>query len=50
MTMTDAKLGMTKESMANKVLPFLIPLSIENGLTVSQVKMPPPPIDILVYA
>jgi len=39
MTMTDAKLGMTKEAMANKVLPFLIPLSIENGLTVSQVKV-----------
>jgi hypothetical protein len=37
MTLPDAKLGMTKEVMANKVLPFLIPLSIENGLTVSQV-------------
>ena len=48
MTMTDAKLGMTKESMANKVLPFLIPLSIENGLTVSQVKLLLPATEILV--
>ena len=33
---TNSKLGLTKEVMANKVLPFLIPLSIENGLTVQQ--------------
>jgi len=33
---TNSKLGLTKEVMANKVLPFLIPLSIENGLTVAQ--------------
>lgn len=39
MTMSDAKLGMTKEVMANRVLPFLIPLSIENGLTVTQVTL-----------
>ena len=31
---TNSKLGLTKEVMANKILPFLIPLSIENGLTV----------------
>jgi len=37
MTLSDAKLGMTKEVMATKVLPFLFPLSIENGLTISQV-------------
>jgi SCY1-like protein 2 len=37
MTLSDAKLGMTKEVMATKVLPFLFPLSIENGLTVTQV-------------
>ena len=33
---SNSKLGLTKEVMANKVLPFLIPLSIENGLTVAQ--------------
>merc|ERR1719318_1358933 len=33
---SNSKLGLTKEVMANKVLPFLIPLSIENGLTVQQ--------------
>jgi hypothetical protein len=38
MTLSDAKLGMTKEVMATKVLPFLFPLSIENGLTVTQVE------------
>lgn len=27
---------MTKEVMANKVIPFLVPLSIENGLSVTQ--------------
>lgn len=27
---------MTKETMANKVIPFLVPLSIENGLTINQ--------------
>lgn len=34
--MTHKKLGMTKETMANKVIPFLVPLSIENGLTINQ--------------
>ena len=33
---SNAKLGLTKEVIAHKVLPFLIPLSIENGLTVKQ--------------
>ena len=33
---SNSKLGLTKEVMANKVLPFLLPLSIENGLTVAQ--------------
>merc|ERR1719167_1107520 len=33
---SNSKLGLTKEVMANKILPFLIPLSIENGLTVAQ--------------
>jgi SCY1-like protein 2 len=37
MAFSDSKLGMTKEIMATKVLPFLFPLSIENGLTVNQV-------------
>ena len=36
MTLSDNKLGMTKEVIATKVLPFLFPLSIENGLTVLQ--------------
>ena len=36
MTFSDNKLGMTKEIIATKVLPFLFPLSIENGLTVLQ--------------
>lgn len=34
--LTHKKLGMTKEVMANKVIPFLVPLSIENGLSVTQ--------------
>ena len=33
---SNAKLGLTKEVIAHKVLPFLIPLSIENGPTVKQ--------------
>lgn len=36
MTMNEAKLGLTKEVLATKALPFLIPLSIENGITVNQ--------------
>ena len=36
LAVTSSKLGLTKEEMANKALPFLIPLSIENGLTVMQ--------------
>ncbi len=36
MTLADAKLGMTKEVVATKVLPYLFPLSIENGLSVAQ--------------
>lgn len=34
--MSNKKLGMTKEVMATKVIPFLVPLSIENGLTIVQ--------------
>ena len=34
--MSEAKLGLTKEVMATKVLPYLFPLSIENGLSVAQ--------------
>lgn len=34
--MGHKKLGMTKEIMATKVIPFLVPLSIENGLTINQ--------------
>ena len=36
MTLAETKLGMTKEVIANKVLPYLFPLSIENGLSVAQ--------------
>ena len=36
LAVNNTKLGLTKEEMANKALPFLIPLSIENGLTVQQ--------------
>lgn len=34
--MTHAKLGITKDIMATKVLPFLIPLSIDNNINLSQ--------------
>ncbi|XP_035825560.1 SCY1-like protein 2 [Aplysia californica] len=34
--LSEAKLGITKDVMANKVLPFLIPLSIDNNLNLSQ--------------
>lgn len=34
--MSNKKLGMTKEVMATRVIPFLVPLSIENGLTINQ--------------
>lgn len=34
--MSHKKLGITKEVMATKVLPFLIPLCVENGLTLNQ--------------
>lgn len=34
--LTHKKLGITKEIIASRVLPFLIPLCIENGLTISQ--------------
>lgn len=36
LTMTHKKLGITKEVMATKTIPFLMPLSIENGLTLNQ--------------
>lgn len=34
--LTHKKLGITKEIIASRVLPFLIPLCIENGLTLQQ--------------
>lgn len=37
LTMSHKKLGITKEIMATKIIPFLMPLSIENGLTLNQV-------------
>ena len=36
LTVSDAKLALSKEIVANKVLPYLFPLSIENGLSVVQ--------------
>ena len=38
LTLQNSKLGITKEVLASKILPFLIPLSIENGLTLNQFK------------
>ena len=35
--MSHDKLGISKDVMANKVLPFLIPLSIDSNLNFSQV-------------
>ncbi|CAD7092835.1 unnamed protein product [Hermetia illucens] len=35
-TMTNSKLGITKEVMATKIIPFLMPLCIDNGLNVTQ--------------
>jgi hypothetical protein len=37
LTMNSNKLGITKEVMATKVIPYLVPLSIENGLSLQQV-------------
>ncbi|GFS19142.1 SCY1-like protein 2, partial [Elysia marginata] len=34
--LSEAKLGITKDVMANKVLPFLIPLSIDSNLNLHQ--------------
>lgn len=36
LALTHNKLGITKELMANKIIPFLVPLCIENGLTLNQ--------------
>ena len=36
LALEDDKLGLTKEVIATKALPFLFPLSIENGLTLKQ--------------
>jgi len=36
LALNHKKLGITKEVIATKVLPFLIPLCIENGLTIPQ--------------
>lgn len=34
--MNHRKLGVTKEIIATRILPFIFPLSIENGLTTQQ--------------
>lgn len=36
LSISHSKLGLTKEALASKVIPFLVPLSIENGLSLSQ--------------
>lgn len=36
MAMDHKKLGITKEVIATRILPFLMPLCIENGLTLTQ--------------
>ncbi|KAK9875014.1 hypothetical protein WA026_005824 [Henosepilachna vigintioctopunctata] len=36
LTMTHKKLGISKEIMATRILPFLIPLCIENSLSLTQ--------------
>ncbi|GAB6032653.1 hypothetical protein CHUAL_011531 [Chamberlinius hualienensis] len=36
LAMTNKKLGLTKDLMASKVIPFLMPLSTESGLNLSQ--------------
>jgi len=36
LTLSNPKIGLTKEVMATRVLPFLLPLSIENGLSLPQ--------------
>ena len=36
LTLNNPKIGLTKEVMATRVLPFLLPLSIENGLSLPQ--------------
>lgn len=36
LAMNHKKLGITKEIMATRILPFLIPLCIENGLSIAQ--------------
>ncbi|XP_069132809.1 SCY1-like protein 2 isoform X2 [Argopecten irradians] len=35
-TLSHTKLGITKDMMANKVLPFIIPLAMDNNLNLSQ--------------
>ena len=34
-----SKLGITKDTLANKILPFLIPVAMDNNLNLSQVSM-----------
>jgi SCY1-like protein 2 len=36
-TMSHKKLGITKDILANKVLPFIIPLCIDNNINLQQV-------------
>ncbi|XP_017474626.1 PREDICTED: SCY1-like protein 2 [Rhagoletis zephyria] len=36
LVLNSSKLGMTKEILATKVIPFLVPMSIENGLNLQQ--------------
>jgi SCY1-like protein 2 len=36
LSMTHKKLGLTKDALAYKAIPFLVPLTIENGLSLQQ--------------
>lgn len=36
MVLNHKKMNMSKEMMAQKVIPFLMPLSVENSLTLNQ--------------
>jgi hypothetical protein len=39
--LSHKKLGITKEMLATKIVPFLFPLCIDNGLNLTQVRKEP---------
>lgn len=42
----DSKLGITKDALASKILPFLIPISVDSNLNLTQVR---PLIDVISW-